>query len=290
MPVDNFVEDLEKEGGKKVKKIKPKKEEVKKAEEKAKPKREDNQLFNLVIAVVIILGIIGIVFGYTKDKITEIRQGGTEGTAELEKQVSGLQEALKNLQDKATTLEKDSLSSKSVVIDLFEKARRIPTKVNVAGWSTLDADGLSFTLSYPATWEKVKPVIDAAQGEAADKGEMIYLQPIGQAEFLNAVTVKSDYADFAKLSIKEKFEIFKDLDLLDTYNFAQGKMLYFINLDKDNNEVPTIIILTEDNIYRATFNIYEKKLSGYFEARKTFEEIVSTFSFLPPVAAEEKKQ
>lgn len=288
MPVDNLVEDLEKEGGKKIKKIKPKKEEEKKPADKVKPKREDNHLFNLVIAVVIILGIIGIVFGYTKDKLSEISQGGTEVTKALEQQVSGLQEELKNLQDKASNLEKDNLSSKNVVIDLFEKARRIPTKVNVTGWSTLDADGLSFTLSYPTTWEKVKPIIEAKEGEAAKAGEMIYLQPIGQTEFFNAVTVKADYADFAKLSINEKYEIFKDLDLIDTYTVDQGRMLYFINLDKDNNEVPTILILTEDNIYRATFNIYEKKLTNYFENRKLFEEIVSTFGILP--GATEKKQ
>ena len=105
-------------------------------------------------------------------------------------------------------------------------------------------------------------------------------QPKGQADYLNALTIKSDYPDFAKLSMKEKNEIFSELEALDTYSFSQGKMIYFINLDKDNNEVPTILILTDSNIYRATFSVLNKQTPGYFEYRKAFEEIISTFALV----------
>ena len=236
-----------------------------------------------MIAVVVILGIIGIVFGYTKDKISEIRKGGTDVTKGLEQQVLVLKDDINALKEKASSLEKDTISNKDVVIDLFEKTRKIPTKVDASNWNVLGDEKLSFSVSFPNTWEKVQSIVDPTSEQSETASEVVYLQPIGQPDFLNSVTIKSDYADFAELSLKEKMEIFQDLDLLDSSKFVNGQMLYFINLDKDNNEVPTIIILTDDNIYRATFNISNKKLSGYFGFRKDFESIAATFALVPKV-------
>jgi len=278
MALDNLIEKLEKEG---VKKVNKKESAKKNPSTPAEPKRsakDDSSIFNLVIASVIILGIVGIVFGYTKDKISEIKTGGTEVTKNLEQQVADLKQQLVALTDKTSILEKDSVSSKNVVIDLFDKYRAIPRKVKAENWQVLNGEGLSFTVSFPTDWEEVKAITPPADGDKAKKEEIVYLQPKGQDKYLNAVTIKSDYADFAKLSMKEKNEIFGDLTALDTYNFGQGKMIYFINLDKDNNEVPTILILTENHIYRATFNISNKQTSDYFKYRKDFEEIISTFA------------
>lgn len=273
MPLDNFVENLEKEGNNK-RKIKPKKPAEKGlADTGTGGKKEDNSVFSLIIAVVVILGIIGLVFGYTRDKIMEIKKGGNDITAGLEQQVSDLKSQLQGLQEKANELEKQSLSNKTVVLDLFEKLRRLPDKVNTASWSTLSDDALGFNLSFPSSWERVKAVVEQPAGS-----EVVYLQPIGQADFLNAVTIKGDYIDFAKLSLKEKKAIFEDLEQLDQKDFDGGQMIYFINLEKDNVEVPTILVLTGKNIYRATFNIANKKLDNYFEYRKNFEEIISTFA------------
>ena len=301
MPVDNFLEDLEKEEevSKKTKKTtkakrkpakkskKVKKEPVSKVKESKSPKsKDDNNLFNLVIAVVVILGIIGIVFGYTKDKIGEIKQGGTEVTKGLEQEVESLKSKLEKLQEKAESIVEDSELSKSIVIDLFDKNREIPKKVNAAGWQVLESEGLTFMLSYPNTWEKVKAIISSDEEKPVGE-DFVYLQPIGNSDYLNAITVKADYADFADLDLDDKIDIFEDLDAVDTQEFSQGYMIYFINLDKDNNEVPTILILTDDNIYRATFNVYNKKLKGYFKYRKDFEEIVATFGVSPNQYIEE---
>ena len=280
MPVDNIIENVDKGGGKKVKKS-TEKPQTAEPVKPAKAKSVDNNLFNLVIAVVVILGIIGIIFGYTKDKISEIKQGGNDVTKSLEEQVIVLKQELTTLKDKADTLEKENISNKNVVIDLFDKSRTIPTKVNATGWAVLADKTLSFVVSYPTNWEKVNAVMPPAEAKAKPV-EMMVLQPIGQTDFLNAVTITADYADFAKLTLKEKIEIFSDLDIIDKITFADGRMIYFINLDKNNNEVPTILILTADNIYRATFNILNKKLAGYFDFRRNFEEIIATFGLAKP--------
>ncbi|NQT49474.1 hypothetical protein HQ571_02145 [Candidatus Kuenenbacteria bacterium] len=287
MAVEKIIEELEKEGDKKSSKKGKKKVNLPKIAQKSKKKKkkDDTHLFNLIIVAVVILGIIGIVFGYTKDKISEINKGGTAATKGLEQQVADLQTQLTLLEEKAQILEKDTLASKNVVIDLFEKTRKIPTKVNAGGWNVLEEPNLSFLVSFPKTWEKVVPVIKSDEG--VEQQNIAYLQPIGQTDFINAITIKSDYADFAELLIEEKMEIFGELDALDTFEFIHGKMIYFINLDKNNSEVPTILILTDDNIYRATFNITEKKIQGYFEYRKNFEEILSTFGLVPSLPAEE---
>lgn len=283
MALDNLIEKLEKEGAKKTNK----KETVKKAPApEAAPKKspkDDSNIFNLVIASVIILGVVGIVFGYTKDKISEIKKGGTEVTKNLEQQVVDLKQQLEVLSDKASTLEKENISNKGVVIDLFDKYRSIPRKVKAENWQVLSSGNFNFTVSFPVDWEEVKAITPTAEGDQAKKEEIVYLQPKGQANYINAVTIRSDYADFAKLPMNEKKEIFGDLEALDTYDFGQGKMIYFINFDKDNNEVPTILILTDKNIYRATFNISNKQIADYFKYRKDFEEIVSTFALIVKV-------
>ncbi|MBT5338321.1 hypothetical protein HN858_03280 [Candidatus Falkowbacteria bacterium] len=303
MPVDNFLEELEQEEetkssgpAKKAKKVKKRKKAKKKPVVKEKAtltdtvkkakSKDDNNLFNLVIAVVVILGIIGIVFGYTKDKIGEIKEGGTEVTKGLEQEVESLKSKLEKLQEKAESIVEDSELSKSLVIDLFDKNREIPKKVNAAGWQVLESDGLTFVVSYPSTWERVNAIINSGNDQA-NVEDIAYFQPIGNSDYLNAITIKSDYADFADLDLDDKIDIFEDLDAVDTQSFSHGYMIYFINLDKDNNEVPTILILTDDNIYRATFNVYNKKLKGYFKYRKDFEEIVATFGVAPEQYIEE---
>jgi len=292
MPVDNIIENVEKEFEKKPKKSKKQAEKpmdkifpAESTKPASKSKADDNNLFNLIIAVVVILGIIGIVFGYTKDKISEIKKGGNDVTKSLEEQVTVLKQELTSLKDKADILEKENLSNKNVVIDLFDKSRTIPTNVNATGWNILDDKTLGFVVSYPTGWEKVNAVMPPATDAKTKPVPTVVFQPINQPDFLNALTITADYADFAKLTLKEKIEIFSDLDIIDKITFADGRMIYFINLDKNNGEVPTILILTPDNIYRATFNVPNKKLTGYFDYRRNFEEIVATFGLVKADAA-----
>jgi len=282
----NIVEEIEKGGEKKSKKkaktTKKKAVKIKAMEPKRKEGKDDNYLFTLVIVTVVILGIVGIVFGYTKDKLSEIEKGGTEVTKELENEVNNLREKLTDMQEKADEMEKESDMNKSVVIDLFDKNRTIPTSVNAVDWKELNTTDLSFSVSFPQTWEMVRPIIETQTEEGEIKEEIIYLQPIEQDLYVSAVTLKNDYIDFASISLDEKLDIFNELDVIDSVDFEYGKMLYFINLDHDNNEVPTILILTEYNIYRATFNVSDKKTSNYFEYRKNFESIIATFVVITP--------
>ena len=272
----NFLEELERQGQKRTtKKTKAKATTIETPSKKAENKKEDNYLFTLVIVAVIILGVIGIIFGYTKDKINKLNQG-TDATKGLENQVASLQEQLTLMQEKAENLERQNLSNKEVVLDLFEKNRSLPEKTNTLNWLDLTADALNFTVKYPATWE---PLISINTNK---QERIVSLQPVGQVDFSNAITIKNDYADFAKLKIAEKEAIFAELDLIDRVDTDYGTIFYFINLDKENNEVPTILVLTADNIYKATFNISDKTKDNYFEYRKNFEEILSTFT---PVTA-----
>jgi len=277
MEDDNIIEELEREGGKKT--TSRSKKTVAKKEVATNPteSKETGFLFPLVVVAAVILAIVGVVFGYTKDKLTQIDKGGTDVTKELENQVTNLKSKLEEIQQKASLLEKTNETNKEVVMDLFDKSRVIPLKVNVADWNILDNKDLSFMISFPKNWEVVNPIIDTKE-ETQPKSETISIQPVGKADFVNTITIRSDYADFAKLKMSEKEDIFKDLDVIDRAEFDFGKMIYFINFDKDNKEVPTILILTADNIYRATFNIADKKADDYFEYRKTFEDIVATFA------------
>lgn len=283
---DNIIEELEKGGEKKDKKpaVKAKKPAAKvESVAKSSNNKEAGFLFPLVVVAVVILAIIGVVFGYTKDKLTEIRNGGTDVTKDLENQVSNLKQKFDEMQKKAESLEKTNEANKEIVIDLFDKSRVIPLKVNVLDWKVLDNKDLSFMVSYPKDWEAVNPIIET-KDKVQPKAEAVSLQPVGKPDFVNAITIRSDYADFAKLKLAEKEEIFKELEVIDRAEFTFGKMIYFINFDKDNSEVPTILILTADNIYRATFNVFDKRTDNYFEYRKTFEDIAATFAIRPAVA------
>ncbi|MBU1132174.1 hypothetical protein KKC32_02930 [Patescibacteria group bacterium] len=293
MALENIIEELESGGVKKPRQRRSRKT-ASKAEKPAKPakmekpeKREiperkktsisETKVFSIAVAVIIALGIIGILVGYTKDKFGEIKAGGDLVKENMEQEVNDLKAELNNLREKTNNLEEESASNKSAVIDIFEKTRKIPTSVNAGNWNALSDENLSFTVNYPRNWEVVRSLIKANDKENIDS-EIVYLQPTGQADFLNAVIIESDYPEMSDMTVRAKYAAFSGLEMLDIYDFDDGKMLYYINVDEANNQIPTIMILTEDKIYRATFNIANKKLTGYFDARKTFEEIVATFA------------
>ncbi len=239
-------------------------------------KKGENHLFNLVIAVVVILGIIGLVFGYAKDKITELRTGSEVVSQEMEDQIDSLQKELATLKERAIDLEKSNMSNKEAVIDIFDKNRSLPRNVDASGWQVFDENEWSYIVSYPSDWQIVPLPEDAEADKTAEK---LILQPINAEKYAEAVSFMVDYTDFATLSVDEKYNIFqKELNVIDSYDFPDGKMLYFINLDKDNKEIPTVLIFTADNIYRASFNISDKTLDNYFKYRKEFEEMVATFA------------
>lgn len=288
---DDFESKSEKKTKKRGKKKATKKTSVKKATSKSSGSKpgNDSNLFVLIVAAVIILGIIGILFGYTKDKITEISKGKEEVSRTLEGQISDLKDEIASLKDKAANLEKESDFNKEVVIDLFDKNRQIPRKIDVLDWNILDNKELSFTVSYPKSWETIKPIINVKTvNEKEQVEEILYLQPVGVPNFINAVTIKTDYSDFAELTLQEKKDIFIELDSIDTYEYEDGVMIYFINLDKNNNEVPTVLILTEESIYRATFNVVDKTLENYFSYREDFEKIIATFGKMMPADLDEE--
>jgi len=245
---------------------------------KQSAKNSDKNLIVFIVGAIIILGIVGILFGYTKDKFSQLVNYDSQKEKSMEKQMNQLKNEIEQIKEKAEALEKENEYNKDVVIDLFDQNRTIPRSPNVLDWKILADDELSFAISYPNNWEALPPVIEEVENDDASfVQESLYLQPTGQTQYVNAVTIKTDYSDFSGLSLSEKKIIFNELDDLDTYDFADGTMIYFINIDKDNNEIPTILILTDDNIYRATFNIKNKRLQNYFMYRETFENIVSTF-------------
>jgi hypothetical protein len=79
--------------------------------------------------------------------------------------------------------------------------------------------------------------------------------------------------------------------MLDQKDFAQGKMIYFLDIGERDQIIPTILILTDKHIFRATFNVDNKNAENYVNYRQDFENIVSTFQLVqappPPPPAEE---
>jgi len=295
MSVENIIEELDNssEGGLKKTRVRKGKKSVDSAVgagNKKKFSKPDMKLFALVVVFIGIIGGVGLVFGYTKD------QAGTDAGVKvsngLEAQLNNLKDELNALREKTTVLERENSANKDIMLDLFEQSRKIPT-VTAENWVPVTDESLTFNIKTPATWEKVKSIIEkpAVAPDAAVDGavpaeatptivvedESIYLQPIGQSDFLNAILIETDYPEYIDKTLAEKAAAFSKLDLLDKIDFAGGQMLYFVNIDKNNIQVPTILILTKEKIYRATFNVSNKKLEKYTDHRKEFEEIISTF-------------
>lgn len=278
-----MAEELEQKEAKKSKRsggTKRSKKVKKESEHAPRPKKDSEQssVFMFIVGMVIILGIIGILFGYTKDKFKELSSNGTGENQNIEGQLEELKTELLDLRDRAKKIEEENSYNKDIVIDLFDKSRTIPRVPEVADWQMLENQDLSFVVSYPNSWEAVNPIINVRETDEGDQTEeIVTLQPQGQVDYINAITIKSDYADFIELSLDEKKEIFAELDELDIFEVEKFTMIYFINIDQNDEEIPTVLILTEDNIYRATFNITNKKTANYFKHREDFEKIIATF-------------
>jgi len=265
---------------------------------KTQPKGDNVSLFTLAVVTIIILGVIGIVFGYTKDKLNQLQ--GNSGSAALEEQVKVLKNELKDLSDKTQALEKINAENKEIVANLFDNNRKLPSDVDTSDWVTYTNSEANINLQLPTTWEilSAQKVASGDNSAPADGGEVaevdapvlpayqhiIVIQPKGQPSFARAVTLKDDYLDFSTLSQEEKYDIIKELHLLDERDFGSGKILYFIDLDDAENEIPTILILTDNRILRATFNVYNKTIDGYIQYRQEFEQIITTLDL--PAAVE----
>lgn len=290
MSVENIIEELDNssEGGlKKTRVRKPRKSVENDAPAPAaRRKMPDLKLFFLIVVFIGIVGLVGLVFGYTKDKVSEVKTSGANLTRGLESQLNNLKSELNTLRDKTTVLERENSANKDLMLDLFEQSRKLSSGINAIDWNLLQDDSLGFTVKYPSAWERVQSILDKkpAAGtveeektDAASEEQFVYLQPKNDSNFLNAILIKTDYPEYFSKSLKDKEAAFASLELLDKQDFNDGKMLYFVNIDKNNVQVPTIIVLTKDKIYRATFNISNKKLDKYIDYRKAFEDIVSTF-------------
>lgn len=288
------------------------------SEEKPRVKKSGSFLGG-IIAIVVILVIIGLVFAYTNGKLSKLQQSGAESQA-LAQQVEDLQQEIKTLTEKAKNLEEQNKESKDVVIDLFDKNRALPDNVDLTGWLVYANDKLNYQIQVPQNWQVAKTEestpektaeqpIEKTEEESKDKATTekteeveavvpkqqitVHLQPKDEPNFVLAMTVKNDYLDLTPLTLAEKYELFKGLNFIDQKDFSAGKMLYYIDLDKNNNQIPTILILTEQDIYKMTFNVIDKTLSNYMTYRLDFEEIASTFKLVKkaePAATETKEE
>lgn len=315
----------EEEGGKKIKRGRKAKKsannenpDVKSIDtsvSKSSKKKASGSFMSLVISVVVILVIVFGIFAYTNGKLSDLLEGDKE-SKELAQQVDVLKQEIETLRERSKELEQENEQNKEVVIDLFDKNRTLPKDVDTTDWLLYNNEQLDFQFSTPNYWEVSKvtvtprennpfeqpaaPVEEEKTNEAKKTEEKteeapkpvlplydqsVYLQPQADNNFILAVTIKNDYPDIVSLSLAEKYDIFKGLDLLDQRDFKDGKILYFIDLDKQNNEIPTILILTNSNIYRATFNVVDKTLDNYFKYRLDFEAFMTTFELRPATAA-----
>ena len=234
-----------------------------------KAPQADNVYFTLAVVVIVLLIIVGIIFGYTKDKLNELGDA-TGGTSDLSEQVAKLTADLTKLEKKTEDLEKLNKENQVLVLDLWEKQRNVPESVDTDGWTMYDDENMQVEI--PQTWEIAQPIM----GED-EKQTGIYFQPLGQADYAQAISLFEDYMDFSELTLDEKYDIFKELNLIDEFEFSDGVGLYFLNLNDKEEQVPTVLFLTEMHIFRMSFNILDKQATKYLDYRADFEKIAATF-------------
>lgn len=261
-------------------------------------KESDNVYFSLAVVAIVILIVIGIIFGYTKDKINKLNQAQEE-TKTLASQLQDVSSKLASLQDKTNTLESLNKENQALVVDILEKQREIPANVDTKTWTVYKDPSGAYQIKFPKTWELAKPLIGPVSNENSAKeaaetdkaktdiqadseknppSSITYFQPKAMPAFAQAVSIQEDYLDFASMSIKEKYAIFKDLKLIDEFDFDSGRGLYFLNLNDKGEQVPTVLFLTKKHIYRMTFNVLDKQTIGYLTYRGDFEKSTSTFT------------
>ncbi|MBI5254612.1 hypothetical protein HY932_02425 [Candidatus Falkowbacteria bacterium] len=256
-------------------------------------KESDNVYFSLAVVVIVILVVIGIIFGYTKDKINKLNEAQEQSEA-LATQLQDVTKKIASLQDKTNTLEIINKENQALVVDMLEKERKIPDNVDTTNWTVYKDEDSAFQIKLPTTWEKAKPLIvndqKSATTQPTDKTTIeketanpvtkavVYFQPKAMPDFSQAVSIEEDYLDFAALTMKEKYDIFKDLKLIDEFNFVNGTGLYFLNLNDAGEQIPTVLLLTKKHIFRMSFNAIDKQAPGYLTYRSYFEKIASTFT------------
>lgn len=282
--------------------------EVETVQEKAKKttnKEEQVSLFTLAVVAIVILAIVGVVFGYFRDQLSEIKKEGKENVA-LNSQLEILKKEISDLTSKAQKLELENIMNKEIVLNLFDKNRELPDEVNFEGWSVYKNEEAGVQLNIPSDWEvqsankiinsvekmpalsneqkKEQPVSPSEKtliSEDAVPQYQLMLQPKNVAEMIKAITLKDDYVDLWKLSLEEKQDVFAKINFIDQQEFDLGVLLYFIDIDDKDNQIPTVLILTDDRIMRATFNILDRNVSNYVKYRLDFEALVTGIEFLP---------
>ena len=248
-------------------------------------KDADNVYFSLAVVAIVILIIIGVIFGYTKDKINKLNQA-QEDTKALATQLKDVTNKLTSLQDKTTNLEKLHKENQALVMDMLDKQREIPSAVDVKGWTVYKDAAGAYQVKLPATWEVAQPLIGGSPSAETKENPapakpapvVVYFQPKANPNFMQAVAIQEDYVDFAGLSISEKYDIFKELKLIDEFDFSGGVGLYLLNLNDKGEQVPTVLFLTKKHIYREMFNVVDRQLENYLTFRADFEKIAATFS------------
>lgn len=281
-----------------------------------------SSFWTMIIIVVVILIIIGIAFAYTNGKLSKLQDG--EKSEALKAQIESLQQEIENLSQKAQALQEENEQNKEVVIDLFDKNRELPKTVETSNWLIYNNEQLDFQIYLPEYWEVAKTIVTSPEQESAPAAkpaadasveqpssqpteediakeenkqeteektvaknqQAIYLQPKNEPIYALAMTIKNEYLELSDLPLAEKYDLFKDLKVIDQKNFDQGKMMYFIDIDDNNNEIPTVLIITKTGIFKATFNVTDKSLDNYFKYRLDFEKIVKTFQIVEKTLAQ----
>jgi uncharacterized protein YoxC len=243
-------------------------------------RKPGNDFFIIIIVLVGALAIISLFWTNTKEKIKEIKSGGERYAEQLEGQVKILNDELAALRAKTENLEKENINNKEVVLEMFENNRKLPANVaGLSNWNTFSDENFDFTVQYPEGWENVRAVFSPENAEDSEtKHSAAVFQPEKNSDFMNAIVIKEDYFDFWNMSLREKEKIFAELIAMDKKEIAGGMLIYFLNFDKENREIPTVLVLLEKKIYRISFTIINKQFDRYLEYRKNFEEMAITFN------------
>ena len=271
---------------------------AKKPAKESSVKKEKVSFFTLGVMAVVILGVIGLVFGYTRDKLTQLQKEEQE-TRALTEQIEALKSQVQDLAAKGEADGVAAANKQEILSFLFDRHHTLPNQVASESWTVYNNPTALWQMRLPENWtvakeEAVDYIYDAdilkafykrnPPEETGVKTVRVVMEPKGDAAFAGAVMIQDYYPEYWWAMDKAQSVILEDLEIIDHLTGSLGEYYYYLSINDEGQEIPTILIFSPERILRATFNVLNRKDSKYLDYRMDFENMIVTLDKLEPVA------
>jgi hypothetical protein len=261
-------------------------------------KKERVSFFTLGVMAIVILAVIGLVFGYTHDKVAKLENSENE-TRALTEQLEALKAQVQKLTEKNEADGVAAGNKQEVLAFLFDRNHTLPGAVAAESWSVYNNPTALWQIRLPENWvvakEEATDYIYKADTlkafykknppeETGVKTVRVVMEPKGDAAFAGAVMIQDYYPEYWWAMDKAQSVILEDLEIIDHLTGSLGEYYYYLSTNDEGQEIPTILIFSPERILRATFNVLNRKDSKYLDYRMDFENMIVTLDKLEPVA------